>query len=372
MALEGLEAFIRTAGSVMGLAQESFLLNVDAGGGLTSTLAPSATLNGAVSGSGQAALAANSESTAIDAQGSALGAQNLAVNAHLDSTLMAAGAGHGQMGSVIEGTLADVNSLAAATITPAGQLALVQAVTARLEQTWQALTNGHADASTRAASSAQLTAAFNGLANNPLGGLAQTSSAAFTGAASPMTGMSSMPMLAAASMAANAAAMSGAQAANTQQSGSDIQHVGAVQNQNPDQSKIQAVLNRALAQLGVPYVWGGETPRGPNTKGGFDCSGLVKYAYAPYITLPRMSQDQFNVGTPVSRSNVQAGDLIFMNWDEQSGVPGYGHVMMAISHTQAVQASQPGQPIGTTPIPTSGVVIKRILGAAGGSGATAT
>lgn len=61
--------------------------------------------------------------------------------------------------------------------------------------------------------------------------------------------------------------------------------------------------------IGVPYVYGGTTPSG------FDCSGFVQYVYAHnglyQIQLPRTTYDQINVGTPVSKSNLQPGDLVF-------------------------------------------------------------
>ncbi|WP_023625154.1 C40 family peptidase, partial [Clostridium tyrobutyricum] len=64
----------------------------------------------------------------------------------------------------------------------------------------------------------------------------------------------------------------------------------------------QEIVNYAQNFLGVPYVWGGTNPSG------FDCSGLVQYVYAHFgISLPRTSQDQQKVGTPVSRANLQPG-----------------------------------------------------------------
>ena len=68
----------------------------------------------------------------------------------------------------------------------------------------------------------------------------------------------------------------------------------------------QALVNSAKNFLGVPYVWGGTTPRG------FDCSGLVQYVCRQNgISVPRVAASQRNVGTYVSRANLQPGDLVF-------------------------------------------------------------
>ena len=69
----------------------------------------------------------------------------------------------------------------------------------------------------------------------------------------------------------------------------------------------------ALRFLGVPYVWGGSSPSG------FDCSGLVQYAYLQVgISLPRTSRQQYRVGgfIPVDRTEtLQPGDLVFFGYD---------------------------------------------------------
>lgn len=58
--------------------------------------------------------------------------------------------------------------------------------------------------------------------------------------------------------------------------------------------------------LGVPYVWGGTTPKG------FDCSGLVQYVYKKLgININRVSQAQFLQGTPLTREELMPGDLVF-------------------------------------------------------------
>jgi len=67
-----------------------------------------------------------------------------------------------------------------------------------------------------------------------------------------------------------------------------------------------AIIAYASNFLGTPYLWGGTTPAG------FDCSGFTQYVYAHFgISLGRATFNQINDGTPVSRDNLQAGDLVF-------------------------------------------------------------
>jgi len=72
--------------------------------------------------------------------------------------------------------------------------------------------------------------------------------------------------------------------------------------------KASAIIATAKQYIGVKYVYGGTTPAG------FDCSGFVKYVFAKNsISLPRVSRDQYKVGTAVSFSNLQPGDLVFFS-----------------------------------------------------------
>ncbi|MCH5212186.1 MAG: C40 family peptidase [Oscillospiraceae bacterium] len=66
------------------------------------------------------------------------------------------------------------------------------------------------------------------------------------------------------------------------------------------------IVREAQKYLGIPYLWGGTTPNG------FDCSGLAQYVYRNCgISISRVSQTQYMEGTPISRENLQPGDLVF-------------------------------------------------------------
>ncbi|MFF8790796.1 NlpC/P60 family protein [Streptomyces sp. NPDC015125] len=102
------------------------------------------------------------------------------------------------------------------------------------------------------------------------------------------------------------------------------------------------IVQAALGKLGVPYVWGGGTVNGPSN-GGFDCSGLTSYAVyqgtGHRVALPRTSQEQRHVGRPVSRNEMQPGDLIVFNKD------GWGHVGIYAGGGRMVDAPRPGKSV---------------------------
>jgi cell wall-associated NlpC family hydrolase len=94
-------------------------------------------------------------------------------------------------------------------------------------------------------------------------------------------------------------------------------------------SQYGGVVGIAMHYLGTPYVWGGASP------GGFDCSGLVMYVYAQVgVSLPHYTGAQWNVGVPVSRSDLQPGDLVFFD--------GLGHVGIYIGGGQFIHAPHTG------------------------------
>lgn len=91
------------------------------------------------------------------------------------------------------------------------------------------------------------------------------------------------------------------------------------------------LISLAKQYLGVPYVYGGATPGG-----GFDCSGFVYYVFGQMgVSLPRCADDQYLVGRPVSKENLQAGDLVFFSAD---GVE-VSHVGIYLKDSEFIHAS---------------------------------
>ena len=102
----------------------------------------------------------------------------------------------------------------------------------------------------------------------------------------------------------------------------------------------------ALAQVGTPYIWGGETPGV-----GFDCSGLVQAAYkAAGITLPRVAQDQYDITAKLGPGDpLQPGDLIFFG----GGPADVTHVGIYIGNGQMVDAPHTGADVRVEATPTT-------------------
>ncbi|WP_081788457.1 C40 family peptidase [Candidatus Blastococcus massiliensis] len=114
----------------------------------------------------------------------------------------------------------------------------------------------------------------------------------------------------------------------------------------------QVAVDTALAQVGDRYVWGAS---GPDA---FDCSGLTSFAYrAAGVSLPHSSRSQSQMGRPVSRGELQPGDLVFF----YSPV---SHVGMYIGNGQMVHASTSSQPVKVASVDSMGSYnsARRIVG----------
>jgi cell wall-associated NlpC family hydrolase len=85
----------------------------------------------------------------------------------------------------------------------------------------------------------------------------------------------------------------------------------------PDQpaSRNATAARLATRYLGAPYVWAGASPSG------FDCSGLVMYAFGKVgVAIPHNAAQQFRLGTPVARDQLVPGDVVFFNQLRHNGI----------------------------------------------------
>ncbi len=141
----------------------------------------------------------------------------------------------------------------------------------------------------------------------------------------------------------------------------------------PSGSRVQTVINRALAQRGVIYAWGGGNYNGPTygvrdggvadsygdyRKIGFDCSGLMMYAFAGAgVYLPHYSGYQYNSGRKVPLSQMAPGDMIF--WGPGGGT----HVALYLGGGMMVEAPHSGAVVRISPVRYGGIMpyVTRLL-----------
>jgi len=89
-------------------------------------------------------------------------------------------------------------------------------------------------------------------------------------------------------------------------------------------------VGAAMSQMGVPYKWGGSTP-----STGFDCSGLVMWAFAQVgVSVPHSTYALWNIGTRVSRDQLQPGDMVFFS--------GLGHMGLYMGGGNFVHSPRTG------------------------------
>lgn len=93
------------------------------------------------------------------------------------------------------------------------------------------------------------------------------------------------------------------------------------------------LVSSAYKYLGVPYVFGGNTPKG------FDCSGFTKYVFSHNgIRLPRMADEQYLLGSTVARRELVPGDLVFFTTYE----PGVSHTGIYVGDNNFISATSSG------------------------------
>jgi cell wall-associated NlpC family hydrolase len=116
-----------------------------------------------------------------------------------------------------------------------------------------------------------------------------------------------------------------------------------------------AAVKNAEHEIGVPYVWGGETPGV-----GFDCSGLVQWAWGKAgISIPRTTETQWPSMLHVALTDLQPGDLLFYyNLDGDDEVD---HVVMYVGSgpwgvDTTIAAPYTGTDVSLAPLFTSGLI----------------
>jgi len=104
----------------------------------------------------------------------------------------------------------------------------------------------------------------------------------------------------------------------------------------------EGAVQAAESQIGVPYVWGGESPKG-SASPGFDCSGLTAWSWGQVgVGLPHYSGAQMADSTPVPISDLQPGDLLFY------GPGGSQHVAMYVGPGEMIEAPYTGASVWLT------------------------
>jgi cell wall-associated NlpC family hydrolase len=89
------------------------------------------------------------------------------------------------------------------------------------------------------------------------------------------------------------------------------------------------VVKYAKRMIGIPYSYGGSTPRG------FDCSGFTSYVYRHFgVAVSRTSYSQFRDGTRVARRALKPGDLVFFH--------GLGHVGLYVGNGRFIHSPRSG------------------------------
>ncbi|MEA5361378.1 NlpC/P60 family protein [Amycolatopsis sp., V23-08] len=134
----------------------------------------------------------------------------------------------------------------------------------------------------------------------------------------------------------------------------------------PAGASIEAVIARALSKLGMPYAWGGGNASGATrgirdggvadrygdyNKIGFDCSGLMIYAFAGVRSLPHYSGYQYTAGRRVPLSQMRRGDMLFYG-----GAGGIHHVALYLGGGQMVEAPQSGLRVRVAPVRYGGIM----------------
>jgi cell wall-associated NlpC family hydrolase len=187
----------------------------------------------------------------------------------------------------------------------------------------------------------------------------QAQQAARTAAAKRRQAMSDL-QLAQQELAEQKAALSQSQSDNSGGSSNSAPSAPVAVGGSWTSGKAQQAVSRAKRWLGEDYIWAGGNGSGPTTGGctdpiarcgtlGFDCSGLVLYAWAPYISMAHYAATQYTQAGSYhpSSNNFQPGDLLF--WSYDGTISGIHHVAMYIGGGMVIQAPESGDVVRETP-----------------------
>lgn len=112
---------------------------------------------------------------------------------------------------------------------------------------------------------------------------------------------------------------------------------GCASRPTPDHLELrQHIIETALGQLGRPYRYGGRDPDG------FDCSGLVQFAYSEAgVIVPRDTRSQRDAGKSLALSDAQPGDLLFYRFEHSGGL----HVGLYLGDGRMIHAPASGRQV---------------------------
>jgi cell wall-associated NlpC family hydrolase len=138
---------------------------------------------------------------------------------------------------------------------------------------------------------------------------------------------------------------------NSSAKNTSVVQVAEIPQQQVSRSESSEIVEHAISLQGIPYRFGGTSRKG------FDCSGYSQYVFrGSGIYLPRTAAEQFDVGSAVSKRQLQSGDLVFFS----TYGPGATHVGIYIGGGRFISASNDGVSISSM---VSGYYATRYIGA---------
>ncbi|MFE0465096.1 C40 family peptidase [Kitasatospora sp. NPDC058965] len=121
-------------------------------------------------------------------------------------------------------------------------------------------------------------------------------------------------------------------------SGGDSAGGGSLATATAERGDVETAVQFALAQVGKPFVMGGN---GPDS---YDCSGLIQQSFRHAgISLPRVANDQYEATSPVGADQLRRGDLLF--WSYDGSARGIHHAAIYLGNNKYVEAAHPGTTI---------------------------